>query len=98
EINVIVNGTWPYLHCPIAIAALGAGKHLLTEARMAMNAAQAHQMLAESRRHPDLVAQIVPSPFGLAGQRLMREMIDSGFLGDLREYHVYSQLGNLADA
>jgi predicted dehydrogenase len=55
-------------------------------------------MLAESRRHPDLVAQIVPSPFGLAGDRVMREMIGDAFLGELREYHVYAQQGNLADA
>jgi predicted dehydrogenase len=97
DIDAVVNGTWPYLHCPVALAALQSGKHLLTEARMAMNAAEAHRMLAESRRHSGLVAQIVPSPFGLAGDRVMREMIDGGFLGELREYHVFAQQGHLAD-
>ena len=52
-------------HAEIAIAALEAGKHVLCEARMAMNAAEARAMLAASRRHPSLVAQIVPSPFTL---------------------------------
>jgi len=96
-IDAVVNGAWPYLHCSVAIAALQGGKHLLSEARMAMNAAEAHLMLGESRRHPNVVAQIVPSPFGLAGDRVMRELIESGFLGELREFHVYSHQGNLAD-
>src|SRR6266571_166743 len=55
NIDAVVIGTWPYLHCPITLAALDAGKHVLTEARLSMNAAEAHQMLAASRRHPDRV-------------------------------------------
>ncbi|MBI1914075.1 MAG: Gfo/Idh/MocA family oxidoreductase [Planctomycetes bacterium] len=88
EVDAVVIGTWPYLHCPITLATLAAGKHVLTEARMAMNAAEAHRMLAASRRHPELVCQIVPSPFGLKGDRVMRELIDSGFLGRLRQVEV----------
>src|SRR5206468_659044 len=34
ELDAVVIGTWPYLHCPIAVAALEAGKHVLCEARM----------------------------------------------------------------
>ena len=89
-IDAVVIGTWPYLHCPITLAALTAGKHVLTEARMSMNAAEAHRMLAASREHPDLVCQIVPSPFGLKGDRIMRELLADGFLGALREVHVWS--------
>src|SRR6516165_9128405 len=43
-IDAVVIGTWPYLHCPVTLAALAAGKHVLTEARLAMNAAEAHHM------------------------------------------------------
>ena len=35
DVDAVVIGTWPYLHCPITLAALDAGKHVLTEARMA---------------------------------------------------------------
>ena len=45
DIDAVVIGTWPYLHCPITLAALAAGKHVLTEARMSLNAAEAHRML-----------------------------------------------------
>jgi predicted dehydrogenase len=97
DIHAVVIGTWPYLHCPITLAALQAGKHVLTEARMSMNAAEAHQMLAAARRHPRLVCQIVPSPYGLKGDTVMRELIREGFIGELREVHVYSRTNAFAD-
>ena len=90
-IDAIIIGTWPYLHCPITLAALEAGKHVLTEARMSMNATEAHRMLAAAREHPNRVCQIVPSPFGLKGHRVMRQLIEGErFLGTLREVHVRS--------
>jgi hypothetical protein len=55
SIDAIVIGTWPYMHHPITMAALAAGKHVLTEARMAMDAAEAREMLAASRAAPSLV-------------------------------------------
>jgi predicted dehydrogenase len=97
DIDAVVIGTWPYLHRPIVLAALEAGKHVLTEARMSMNAAEAHEMLAASRRHPRLVCQIVPSPYGLKGDAVVRELIHEGYLGELREVHVYSRNDALAD-
>src|SRR6516164_9017453 len=90
DIDAIVIGTWPYLHCPITLAALEAGKHVLTEARLSMNAAEAHRMLAAARAHPGLVTQVVPSPYGLKGHDLMKQVIEGGFLGQLREVHVFS--------
>jgi predicted dehydrogenase len=97
DIGAVVVGTWPYLHAPITLAALAAGKHVLTEARMSMSAAEAHEMLAASRKHPRLVCQIVPSPFGLTGDKVVRELIQEGFLGELREAHVFSRNGALAE-
>src|SRR5438128_10475103 len=71
DIDAIVIGTWPYLHCPITLAALESGKHVLTEARMALSAAEAHRMLEAARRRPDLVTQVVPSRYGLKGHNDM---------------------------
>src|SRR5205085_12385987 len=90
DIDAVVIGTWPYLHCPITLAALAAGKHVLTEARLAMNADEAHRMLAAAQAHPDRVTQVVPSPFGLKGDAVMRELIAGAYLGELREVHVFS--------
>lgn len=88
NVDAVVIGTWPYLHCPITLAALDAGKHVLTEARMAMNADEARQMLTASEAHPELVAQIVPSPLGLRAGAVVKELLADGFIGDLREVVV----------
>src|SRR5579862_4875502 len=83
DVDAVVIGTWPYLHCPITLAALAAGKHVLTEARMSMNADEAARMLEAARAHPRLVAQIVPSPYGLKGHHVMRSLMEQGYLGEL---------------
>jgi len=98
DIDAVVIGTWPYLHCPIAIAALEAGKHVLTEARLAMNVEEAQRMLAAARKRADLVAHVVPSPFGFKGHNVVREWVDQGYLGELREVHVRAMNAALADA
>ncbi|MBI2761814.1 MAG: Gfo/Idh/MocA family oxidoreductase [Chloroflexi bacterium] len=84
DIDAVMIGTWPYLHHPVTLAALAAGKHVLTEARLAMNAAQAREMLASSLVHPDLVAQVVPSPFTLAIDPTVQSLINDGYLGELQ--------------
>ncbi|MBX7102992.1 MAG: Gfo/Idh/MocA family oxidoreductase [Gemmataceae bacterium] len=88
SIDAVMVGTWPYLHCPIVLAALSAGKHVLTEARLAMNANEAHQMLTALERNPTLVGQVVPSPFGLRGDRFVRKLLGDGYIGQVREVTV----------
>ena len=83
EIDAVCIGTWPYMHAPMTIATLERGKHVLCEARMALNADEGHAMLAASRRAPRCVAQIVPAPHTLAFDQTMIEMIGDGYIGDL---------------
>ncbi len=88
QVDAVCIGTWPNLHCEITCAALKAGKHVLTEARMARNAEEAHRMAQAAHEYPNLVKQIVPSPFGLVQHEHVLEMIRDGFLGDIREVVV----------
>lgn len=83
DVDAVCIGTWPYMHAPLTIAALTAGKHVLCEARMAMNAREAHAMLEASRKRPDLTAQIVPSPFMLGPDAAIYDTLHGGLLGDL---------------
>lgn len=83
DTDAIVIGTWPNLHACASIAALEAGKHVLTEARMACNAAEAHAMLAAAQRRPDLIAQVVPAPFSLGIDATLQRLLAEGYLGDL---------------
>ena len=97
DLDAVVIGTWPYLHCPITLAALESNKHVLTEARMAMNAEQAREMAAASRNQPDLVTQIVPSPLGLRGHHTIIQMLAEEQLGELREAVVLGTHPAFAD-
>jgi predicted dehydrogenase len=82
-VDAIVIGTWPNMHCPVTIAALEAGKHVLCEARMAMDAAEAHAMDAAARLRPDLVAQLVPAPLTLRVDGKVKSLLADGYLGDV---------------
>jgi predicted dehydrogenase len=95
DIDAVVIGTWPYMHGPVSIAALKAGKHLLTEARMAMNAREAHEMLRAARSRPHLVAQVVPSPFSLKVDRTVQRLLTEGFIGNLLAIDVQDRGGFL---
>lgn len=83
DTDAIMIGTWPYMHARLSIAALNADKHVLCEARMAMNATEAHEMLSTAQANPHLVAQIVPSPFTLGVDTTIKRLLAEGYLGDL---------------
>jgi predicted dehydrogenase len=83
SIDAVCIGTWPYMHAALTIAALESGKHVMCEARMAMNVDEAREMLMVSRLHPDLVAQIVPAPHTLSVDQTIVEMIGGGYIGDV---------------
>ena len=87
-LDAVVIGTWPNRHSLLTCAALEHGKHVLCEARMAMNAEEAHQMLEAAESYPELVAQIVPSPFTLKFDQTIQDLIADGFLGDLYAIEV----------
>lgn len=87
DIDAVCVGTWPNMHHELTLAALQAGKHLLTEARMSMNLAEAREMLSVAQ-DSDRVSMIVPSPFYLKYEPTILEMLEDGVFGDLLEIHV----------
>lgn len=97
EVDAVVVAAWPYLHAPVTLAALDAGKHVLTQARMAMNAREAQRMLDRARECPGLTTMVVPSPLGLTGDAYVRSLIAEGMIGTLRELHVEGLNADLAD-
>ena len=98
DTNAIVIGTWPYLHCPVTLAAIGAGKHVLTEARMAMNAARGKVHARRQLGQAGLVAQVVPSPITLFADATIQRLIAEGFLGQLLavESRVFAAISSTA--
>jgi predicted dehydrogenase len=88
EIDAILIGTWPYRHAAITIAALDAGKHVLTEARMAADADDASAMLEASLANPGQVAMVVPASFSLWADRAIGRLLGDGSIGRLRAVRV----------
>lgn len=98
DIDAICIGTWPNMHAKLAVAALRAGKHVLTEARMARSLAEAEMMLEESHQRPQLVAQIVPAPMSLPFDATVIEFLRRGVLGELREILLTATSDGLAES
>lgn len=88
DTNAIVIGTWPYMHCRATVAALRANKHVMCEARMAMNAREAHVMRTMARQKPHLTAQVVPSPMTLRVDNTIKRLISEGYIGDILAVEV----------
>lgn len=96
-IDAVCIGTWPYKHCEFTVASLEAGKHVLCEARMAMDAAEGQAMLDASLAHPALVAQLVPAPFDFRLGPTITRLLGEGAIGALTEVHVTVQNGSGLD-
>ncbi len=94
-LDAICIGTWPYLHCRATVAALEAGKHVMCEARMAMNADEARVMLQAAQANRDLVAQIVPSPMTLKVDAMIKKLIADGALGEILAIEIRAGAGFL---
>jgi len=88
EVDAVLVGTWPYLHAPIAIAALYAGKHVLTEARMATDGEAAAAMADAALDNPSLVAMVVPASFSLWADRAIGRILGDGTIGRLLAVRV----------
>ena len=97
EIDAVVIATPPNLHLPATLAALDAGKHVLSQARMARNLSEAHQMLKASKA-TGLVTALYPAGFGLKGDRVMRRLLhDEGYVGEVLELRVTSVVPSIPE-
>ena len=96
-INAVCIGTWPYMHRTLTLAALGRGKHVLTEARMASTAQEARDMLAASRNRSDLVCQLTPTSTTYRIDNVLKRLIGDGFLGELLSVEVQALQNRFAD-
>ena len=89
ELDVVWIGTPPYMHAPVSISALEAGRHVFCQARMAMNLEEALEMQAAARKRPHHVAMLCPPPHGLRGDAFMRKLLEDGIIG--RPHHIRLQ-------
>jgi predicted dehydrogenase len=88
DVDLVVVSAPPHLHLPVTLAAFDAGKHVICEKPMAMNAAEAARMTARAAELPNQLAIIDHELRFNPTWRRMKELVDSGFLGDLHHVSV----------
>jgi predicted dehydrogenase len=88
EVQLVVVSTPPHLHHEMALAALAAGKHVICEKPMALNATEAHELAeAAAQRRTQLAIIDHELRFNPTWRR-MKELIDDGFLGEIAHVNV----------
>jgi predicted dehydrogenase len=97
DLDIIWIGTPPYMHSAVTISALEAGKHVFCQARMAMDLAEAEEMLAASKRYPELVTMLCPPPFGLRADLLVKKILAESYIGPAHHVRLQSFTGNYLD-
>jgi predicted dehydrogenase len=82
DVDLISIVTPPAEHLPMALAALEANKHVLSEKPTALNTHEAEQLVAAAKAHPDRLALIDHEMRFLPAWRSARERLRD--LGDIR--------------
>ena len=83
DIDAVLIGTWPYTHREMTLAALNSGRHVLCQARMANDSAEARAMLAASKRNANLVCQLVPTSQSYRIDRAIQGLLANGGVGEV---------------
>src|SRR5216110_152785 len=97
DLDIIWIGTPPYMHSAVTISALEAGKHVFCQARMSMDLAEAEEMLAASKRYPELVTMLCPQPFGIRADLLVKKILAENYIGRPHHVRLQSFTGNYLD-
>src|SRR6201993_1067997 len=93
DIDIVWIGTTPYMHSAVTISALEAGKHVFCQARMSMDLAEAEEMLAASKRFPELVTMLCPPPYGMRADLLIKKLLAENFIGQPHDVRMQSFTG-----
>ena len=83
EVDVVYVATPHNFHHPHALLALDAGKHVLVEKPLALNAAQASEIAARASARGVFCAEAMWT-FFLPRYDVIRQLLDDGVLGDVR--------------
>ena len=82
EIDIVSVCTWNSAHAPCTIMALRAGKDVLCEKPMALNAKEAESMLDEAKKNGRKLMIGFVRRFGNDAE-VMKDFIDGGYIGDI---------------
>jgi D-xylose 1-dehydrogenase (NADP+, D-xylono-1,5-lactone-forming) len=83
DIDAVYNPLPNHLHAPLSIQAAEAGKHVLCEKPLALNAEEAQQMADAFNQRGLLLMEAFMYPFHPQTEKV-KQMVDTGMIGDLR--------------
>jgi len=88
EVDLVIISSTPDSHARYALAALEAGKHVLCEKPMALNAGEAQRMLDAAERHPGQIAWIDHELRYEPNRRKVGDLIRDGAIGEVRHLEL----------
>lgn len=89
QIDAVTVSTPDHMHFPIAMAALSLGKHVFVEKPLTHTVAEARQ-LDKLAREKKVATQMGNQGHANEGMRLIREWLEAGVLGEVREMHSWT--------
>lgn len=89
SIDAVTVSTPDHMHFPIAMAAIAHGKHVFVEKPLTHTVAEA-RMLAKAAREKRVATQMGNQGHAGEGARLLKEWVDAGVLGEVREVHSWT--------
>jgi predicted dehydrogenase len=89
DIDAVYNPTPNHLHAPLTLDALKAGKHVLCEKPITLNAAEARRLQREARKYPHLKVMEAFMYRFHPQWRLAKRLVDEGAIGELRTIHTH---------
>ena len=100
DVDAVFIGAPPSVHKEVTFAALDAGKHVMCQTRMATTAGDARDMLEyadEAAERGVRTMLVPPAPF-YRGSRYIDHLLESGYLGQLRQVLGFNMNATFADA
>lgn len=89
DIDAVSIATPDHMHYPIAMAAMSLGKHVFVEKPIAHAVGEAREM-ARMAREKKVATQMGNQGHAGEGTRLLKEWLDAGVLGEVREVHSWT--------
>jgi predicted dehydrogenase len=89
QIDAVTVSTPDHMHFPVAMAALSLGKHVFCEKPLTHTVSEA-RLLAQAAREKKVATQMGNQGHAGEGTRMIKEWVDAGVLGDVREVHSWT--------
>ena len=90
NIDAVTVSTPDHAHAGITLAALRAGKHVYTQKPLCRTLGEVRAVMDESRKRPKQATQMGNQGHAQEGTRQIREWVEGGLIGTVREVHYWT--------